>query len=89
MKVKVLKTFGYKKCLYTTDQVLNITKAEEEYINSSKAGLLVEVIEEPEEEETKDFNEMTKKELILYAESRSIEIDKRLSKAKIIEILEV
>ena len=88
MKVKVLKTFGYKKCLYTTDQVLNITKAEEEYINSSKAGLLVEVIEEPEEE-TISFNEMTKKELILYAESRSIEIDKRLSKAKIIEILEV
>lgn len=88
MKVKVLKTFGYKKCLYTTDQVLNITKAEEEYINSSKAGLLVEVIEEPEEE-IRDFSQMTKKELIAYAESQGINIDARMNKSKIIEALEV
>ena len=88
MKVKVLKTFGYKKCLYTTDQVLNITKAEEEYINSSKAGLLVEVIEE-QEEETVDFNEMTKKELISYAERHKVDVNARMNKAQIIEILEV
>lgn len=88
MKVKVLKTFGYKKCLYTTDQVLNITKAEEEYINSSKAGLLVEVIEEPEEEII-DFSQMTKKELISYADSNGIKLDSRLNKSQMISELEV
>jgi hypothetical protein len=87
MKVKVLKTFGYKKCLYTTDQVLNITKAEEEYINSSKAGLLVEVIEEPEEET--NLNRMTKKELLAYAESKGIKLDGRLNKSQMISELEV
>jgi hypothetical protein len=83
MKVKVLKTFGYKR-LYEAGQIIEITKAEEEYINSSKAGLLVEVLKE----DTVDLNSITKRELIEMAEEKGLELDSKLTKAEIIKRLE-
>ena len=47
-----------------------------------------DVINEEElHEETKDFEEMSKKELIAYASSIGVEVDERANKATIIETI--
>jgi len=84
MKVKVLRKFRdkYTKEIYETGQIIDITHERYEEINSTAHGILVEPI-------AVDLENMTKAELLEYAEAKGIEgLNNRMTKAEIIAALE-
>ncbi len=84
MKVKVVRRFRdkYTKKLYKKGQIIEVTNERYEEINSTAHGILVEPI-------TVDLENMTKAELLEYAEVKGIEgLNNRMTKAEIIAALE-
>lgn len=84
MKVRVLKRFKdkYTKEIYKVGQIIDITHERYEEMNSTAYGVLVKAIEE-----NKNLEDMTKKEIIEYAESKGIELNPRMTKAEMIKEL--
>ena len=84
MKVKVLRRFKdkYTKQVYDKGQIIEVTNERYEEINSTAHGILVEPI-------PVDLENMTKAELLEYAEAKGIEgLNNRMTKAEIIAALE-
>ena len=84
MKVKVLRKFRdkYTKKLYEKGQIIEVSHERYEEINSTAHGILVEPI-------PVDLENMTKAELLEYAEAKGIEgLNNRMTKAEIIAALE-
>ncbi len=84
MKVKVLHKFRdkYTKQVYDKGQIIEVTNERYEEINSTAHGILVETI-------AVDLENMTKVELLEYAEAKGIEgLNNRMTKAEIIAALE-
>ena len=84
MKVKVLRKFRdkYTKQVYDKGQIIEVTNERYEEINSTTHGILVEPI-------TVDLENMTKAELLEYANAKGIEgLNNRMTKAEIIAALE-
>ena len=84
MKVKVLQKFrdNKLKCIHNEDDVIEISKERYEEINSISPDL-VEAIEE----ETINFDSMTKKEIVKYAEEKGIDLNMRMTKKEMVEEL--
>ena len=84
MKVKVLRKFRdkYTKQVYDKGQIIEVTNERYEEINSTAYGILVEPI-------AVDLENMTKVELLEYADAKGIEgLNNRMTKAEIIAALE-
>jgi hypothetical protein len=84
MKVKVVRRFRdkYTKKLYEKGQIIEVSHERYEEINSTAHGILVEPI-------PVDLENMTKAELLEYAEVKGIEgLNNRMTKAEIIAALE-
>ena len=84
MKVKVLRRFRdkYTKQVYDKGQIIEVTNERYEEINSTAHGILVEPI-------AVNLENMTKAELLEYAEVKGIEgLNNRMTKAEIIAALE-
>ena len=84
MKVRVLRRFRdkYTKKIYGIGEIIEVTNERYEEINSTAHGILVEPI-------TVDLENMTKAELLEYAEVKGIEgLNNRMTKAEIIAALE-
>jgi hypothetical protein len=84
MKVKVLRRFKdkYTKQVYDKGRIIEVTNERYEEINSTAHGILVEPI-------PVDLENMTKAELLEYAEAKGIEgLNNRMTKAEIIAALE-
>ena len=84
MKVKVVRRFRdkYTKQVYDKGQIIEVTNERYEEINSTAHGILVEPI-------PVDLENMTKAELLEYAEVKGIEgLNNRMTKAEIIAALE-
>jgi len=84
MKVKVVRRFRdkYTKKIYGIGEIIEVTNERYEEINSTAHGILVETI-------AVDLENMTKAELLEYAEAKGIEgLNNRMTKAEIIAALE-
>ncbi len=84
MKVKVLHKFRdkYTKQIYDKGRIIEVTNERYEEINSTAHGILVEPI-------PVDLENMTKAELLEYADAKGIEgLNNRMTKAEIIAALE-
>jgi hypothetical protein len=84
MKVKVLRRFKdkYTKQIYDKGQIIEVSNERYAEINSTAYGILVQAI-------TVDLENMTKAELLEYAEAKGIEgLNNRMTKAEIIAALE-
>ena len=84
MKVKVLRKFRdkYTKQIYDKGQIIEVSNERYEEINSTAHGILVQAI-------TVDLENMTKAELLEYADAKGIEgLNNRMTKAEIIAALE-
>jgi hypothetical protein len=94
MKVKVLQKFrdNKLKCIHNKDDVIEISKERYEEINSISSNL-VEIKEEKTnlveatEEETIKFDNMTKKEIVKFAENKGIDLDMKMTKKEMVEEL--
>jgi len=88
MRVEVLENFyDYEmKTLHKKGDIFEVNEKRAVQIRTVLSNHIVEVQEDKEE---LDLSDMTKKELIAYAESQGIELDSRLNKAQMIEKLEV
>jgi ribosomal protein L9 len=84
MKVKVLQKFrdNKLKCIHNEDDVIEISKERYEKLNSISPDL-VETIEE----ETINFDSMTKKEIVKFAEEKGIDLNMRMTKKEMVEEL--
>lgn len=84
MKVKVVRRFRdkYTKKLYKKGQIIEVANERYEEINSTAHGILVQAIEEEI-----NLEDMTKKEIIKYAEKKGIELNPRMTKADMIKEL--
>ena len=84
MKVRVLRRFRdkYTKKIYGIGEIIEVTNERYEEINSTAHGILVEPIEEEI-----NLEDMTKKEIIKYAEKKGIELNPRMTKADMIKEL--
>ena len=84
MKVKVVRRFRdkYTKKIYGIGEIIEVTNERYEEINSTAHGILVEPI-------IVDLENMTKAELLEYANAKGIEgLNNRMTKAEIIAALE-
>ena len=84
MKVKVLRRFKdkYTKQVYDKGRIIEVSNERYEEINSTAHGILVEPI-------AVDLENMTKAELLEYADEKGIEgLNNRMTKAEIIAALE-
>ena len=84
MKVKVLRKFRdkYTKQVYDKGRIIEVTNERYEEINSTAHGILVQAI-------AVNLENMTKAELLEYAEVKGIEgLNNRMTKAEIIAALE-
>ena len=84
MKVRVLRRFRdkYTKKIYGIGEIIEVSHERYEEINSTAYGILVEPI-------PVDLENMTKAELLEYAEAKGIEgLNNRMTKAEIIAALE-
>ena len=88
MKVKVLRRFKdkYTKKIHKKGEIIEVTDERYEEINSTAHGVFVEPVESRPVEDI-DFNNMTKKELIEFAQSKGIELDMNMTKKEMIEEL--
>lgn len=86
--VKVIKRFKdkYTKEIKEVGQVMKITKERYEQLATSPSGVFVEKLEIVEDEVVY-LDDMTKKEIIEYAESKGIELNPRMTKAEMIKEL--
>lgn len=84
MKVKVLQKFrdNKLKCIHNEDDVIEISKERYEELNSVSPDL-VEAIEE----ESVNFDSMTKKEIVKFAEDKGIDLNMRMTKKEMVEEL--
>ncbi len=84
MKVKVLRKFRdkYTKQVYDKGRIIEVANERYEEINSTAHGILVQAIEEEI-----NLEDMTKKEIIKYAEKKGIELNPRMTKADMIKEL--
>lgn len=83
MKARVLRRFKdkYTKKIYEKGDIIEVDNERYEEINSTAHGILVEKLDEI------NLGSMTKKELVDYAKNKGIELDMRMTKAKMIEEL--
>lgn len=83
MKARVLRRFKdkYTKKIYEKGDIIEVDNERYEEINSTAHGILVEKLDEI------NLGSMTKKELVEYAKNKGIELDMRMTKAKMIEEL--
>ena len=90
MRVEVLKNFYdlQMKTLHSKGDLIDITEERAVQIKTVLSGH-IKFVEEIEAEPEQDLSQMTKKELIAYAESQGINVDARMNKSQIIEALEV
>jgi len=97
MRVEVLDNFYdmQMQTLHSKGDLIDITEERAVQIKTVLSGHIkiveIQKLEEPESEpeETTDLNNMTKKELIAYAESKGIKLDNRMNKNQMISELEV
>lgn len=84
MKVKVLRRFKdkYTKQVYDKGRIIEVANERYEEINSTAHGILVQSIEEEI-----NLEDMTKREIIKYAEKKGIELHPRMTKADMIKEL--
>ncbi len=86
MRVEVLENFydNEMKTLHIKGDIFEVSEKRAVQIRTVLSNHIIEV-----QENTVNLNDMTKKELIAYAESKGIELDGKLNKAQMIEKLEV
>lgn len=86
MRVEVLVNFydNEMKTLHIKGDIFEVSEKRAAQIRTVLSNHIIEV-----QEDAINLNDMTKKELIAYAESKGIELDSRLNKAQMIEKLEV
>ena len=97
MRVEVLDNFYdmQMQTLHSKGDLIDITEERAVQIKTVLSGhikiveIQPEIEPELEPEETTDLNNMTKKELITYAESKGIKLDNRMNKNQMISELEV
>lgn len=102
MKVKVLRTFAFKKNLYTADTEVEFSREEVEYLNSTSLELIKkidetdqvvsagsEVKEEPKTKKltAEDYEKLTKKKLVEIAKEKGIQLDEAMTKKEMIKEL--
>ena len=56
-------------------------------VKAEQSGLEVDILVPPMTEETVNFNKMNKKELEKYGRTLGVELDRRLSRSRLIELL--
>lgn len=83
MKVKVLQKFrdNKLKCIHNEDDVIEISKERYEELNSISPDLV------EAKEETIDFDSMTKKEIVKFAENKGIDLNMKMTKKEMVEEL--
>ena len=86
MRVEVLENFydNEMKTLHIKGDIFEVSEKRAVQIRTVLSNHIIEV-----QENTVNLNDMTKKELIAYAENKGIELDSKLNKAQMIEKLEV
>lgn len=92
MKVKVLQKFrdNKLKCIHNEDDVIEISKERYEEINSISSNLVKATdsnLVETTEEESINFDSMTKKEIVKFAEDKGMDLNMRMTKKEMVEEL--
>lgn len=90
MRVEVLENFYdlQMKTLHSKGDLIDITEERAVQIKTVLSGH-IKFVEEIEAEPEQGLSQMTKKELLAYAESKGIKLDGRLNKSQMISELEV
>lgn len=85
MRTKVITKFQDKntKALHEVGDTIEITDKRFEEINSASYRVFVEAIEE----ENINFDNMTKKEIVKFAEEKGIDLNMRMTKKEMVEEL--
>jgi ribosomal protein L9 len=83
MKVKVLQKFrdNKLKCIHNEDDVIEISKERYEELNSISPDLV------KAKEENINFDNMTKKEIVKFAENKGVDLNMRMTKKEMVEEL--
>jgi len=83
MRAKVITKFQDKntKALHEVGDTIEITDERFEEINSASYRVFVEAVDEV------DFDSMTKKEIVNYAEEKDIDLNMNMTKKEMIESL--
>lgn len=89
MKVKVIRTFVFNKCLYSAENIAEFSIDEVGYLNSTSLGNLVKEINDTNEIKAskKEYDKLTKKKLVEIAKDKNIQVDESMTKKEIIEEL--
>lgn len=90
MKVKVIRTFVFNKCLYSAENIAEFSIDEVGYLNSTSLGNLVKEINDIngiKASKKEEYDKLTKKKLVEIAKDKNIQVDESMTKKEIIEEL--